>query len=57
MTISYYNVEGTAETPEYQVTFDMYENGVATGLVLDYGEFALSGTLSDLKMLNPSECP
>jgi hypothetical protein len=57
MTTSYYNVEGTAETPEYQVTFDMYENGVATGLVLDYGEFALTGTLSDLKMLNPSECP
>ena len=42
---------------EYQVSFDMYENGVATGLVLDYGEFALSGKLADLKMLEASELP
>ena len=35
----------------------MYENGVANGLVLDYGDFAMSGTLHDLKMLPPAECP
>lgn len=57
MTVSYYKTEGTAETPEYQVSFDMYENGVVTGLVLDYGEFALSGTLTDLKMLDKPGCP
>lgn len=57
MTVSYYPLEGNPETPEYQVSFEMYENGVATGLVLDYGDFALSGTLTDLKMLEPSACP
>lgn len=57
MTVSYYKLEGNPETPEYQVSFDMYENGVASGLVLDYGDFALSGTLRDLKMLPKSECP
>lgn len=56
-TVSYYNADGNSETPEYQVSFDLYENGVATGLVLDYGDFALSGTLSDLKMLPASDCP
>lgn len=55
--VSYFALEGNAETPEYQVSFDMFENGVATGLVLDYGDFALSGTLADLKMLEASECP
>ena len=49
MTVSYYALDGNSEIPEYQVSFDMYENGVATGLVLDYGEFALSGRLADLK--------
>jgi hypothetical protein len=57
MTISYFPLTGEAETPEYQVTFDLYENGVATGLVLDYGEFVLSGSLTDLKMLEASQCP
>ena len=57
MTVSYYTLDGNAETPEYQVSFDMYENGVATGLVLDYGEFALAGKLADLKMLEASDCP
>lgn len=57
MSISYFPLEGSEETPEYQVSFDMYQNGVATGLVLDYGDFVLSGTLSNLQMLEPSECP
>lgn len=57
MSVSYYPLDGNADTPEYQVSFDMYENGVATGLVLDYGDFVLSGTLTDLNLLKPSECP
>ncbi len=57
MTVSYYELEGGAETPDYQVSFDLYDNGVATGLVLDYGEFALRGTLSDLKLLDQPSCP
>ena len=57
MTVSYFKLDGDTETPEYQVSFDMYENGVANGLVLDYGDFAMSGTLRDLKMLPPASCP
>jgi hypothetical protein len=56
-TVSYFALDGKTETPDYQVSFDMYENGVATGLVLDYGDFALSGTLTDLKMFEASDCP
>lgn len=56
MTVSYYELEGNAEMPAYQVSFDMYDNGVVTGLTLDYGDFALSGTLADLKMLDKPNC-
>lgn len=56
MSVSYYALEGSSETPEYQVSFTMHENGVATGLVLDYGDFALSGTLTDLKLLDQPNC-
>lgn len=57
VTVSYFPLAGDAEMPEYQVSFDMYENGVASSLVLDYGEFALAGKLADLKMLEASGCP
>ena len=57
MTVTYYALDGSSETPDYQVSFDMYDNGVVTGLVLDYGDFALSGTLSDLKLLDQPSCP
>ena len=57
MTVSYYAMDGDAELPEYQVSFDMYDNGVVTGLVLDYGDFVLSGKLADLKLLDKPSCP
>jgi hypothetical protein len=57
MTISYFPETGGEEIPDYQVSFDMYENGVATGLLLDYGSFALSGTLTSLDMLEAEACP
>ena len=57
MTISYFPGTGGEEMPDYQVSFDMYENGVATGVQLDYGAFALTGTLAKLDMLEAASCP
>ncbi len=56
MTISYYPVEGNEDTPSYQSSFDMYDNGVATNVVFDYGDFALNGRLAKLEMLKATEC-
>lgn len=57
MTISYYDAAGgNQDTPTYQIGFDMYENGVATGLVLDYGDFALDGELAKLELLDAGTC-
>jgi hypothetical protein len=57
VTIGYYPTDdSTAETPLYQINFDMYENGVSTGLVMDYGNFALSGKLVHLEFLKAEIC-
>jgi hypothetical protein len=57
VTIGYYPTDdSTAETPLYQINFDMYENGVSTGLVMDYGNFALSGKLVHLELLKVEVC-
>ena len=57
VTISYYHDTGELrDTPDYQVSFDLYENGVATGLVLDYDDFVLGGDLAKLEMLDQASC-
>jgi EipB-like len=56
MSISYYAADNSSETPAYQASFNMYENGVSTDLMLDYGSYALKGKLSKLDMLKTDTC-
>jgi hypothetical protein len=57
MSVSYYPEQGdAADTPSYQISFQLYQNGVADRLVLDYGDFSLSGTLTALEYLEESDC-
>jgi hypothetical protein len=56
MTVSYYPADDSAEIPVYQASFNMYENGVSTDLILDYGSYALKGTLTRLDMLKTDVC-
>ncbi|MGZ8386850.1 MAG: cell envelope integrity EipB family protein [Rhodoplanes sp.] len=55
VTISYFDraTTGGEQTPIYAISFQMYENGVSRALTLDYGDFAVSGEMSQLEM-NPS---
>lgn len=44
-------------TPDYQLGFLLYDNGISRNMRLDYGSFALRGTLSSLEALPSSPCP
>ena len=57
MSVSYYSMEkDAADTPVYQSSFNVYENGVATELMLDYGSYALKGHLTKLELLSSGTC-
>jgi hypothetical protein len=61
VSISYFEDEKTSgsdgeQTPLYQVSFDLYANGVADQLVLNYGDFALRGKLQQLEFLDQPAC-
>lgn len=57
VSIGYYSTDdANVETPIYEISFDMYQNGVSTGLVMDYGEFALEGKLKNLEMFKVETC-
>lgn len=52
------NVEGLGEElPSYQMSFTLYENGITSDLVMDYGDYALSGALQDVEPLADQDCP
>ncbi|MDR3376610.1 MAG: cell envelope integrity EipB family protein [Ancalomicrobiaceae bacterium] len=61
VTISYFNYPKTGEqagaTPDYSLTFVLYENGVSRSMKLDYGDFVLSGKLVDFKPIEQKPCP
>jgi hypothetical protein len=50
MTISYFE-EGSADRePDYRISFELYENGIARALKIDYGDFTLKGELKSLEI-------
>ena len=56
VTISYFKVGSGEQTPTYTISFELYENGVTGAVKLDYGAFALRGTLTRLDLLPAQDC-
>ena len=58
VTVSYFDhgKQGGEQTPVYSIRFELYENGVSRALVLDYGDFSISGTMSTLEMRDSKPC-
>ena len=57
VSIAYFklNGEGGEELPIYRIDFKLYENGITRDLVMDYGEFSMTGQLVDLAVLEPAD--
>ncbi len=58
VTISYFEkTDQTAEqTPVYSISFELYDNGISRALVLDYGDFAVSGDMTSLELRDTKPC-
>ena len=57
--IAYFDLstEEGEELPEYRISFKLHENGVTRDLVMDYGDFSMTGRLVDLAMYDaPTPC-
>lgn len=50
--LAYYMPGDLSGVPEYEIGLRLYQNGVASDLVLDYGDFAMRATLSRLDFLS-----
>ncbi|PBB94446.1 ATP-binding protein [Mesorhizobium sp. WSM3864] len=46
------------EVPEYRISFKLHENGVTRDLVMDYGDFSMTGKLVNLSLFDQAKpCP
>lgn len=59
VTISYFDRSkaGGEQMPTYAISFEIYENGIARAVRLDYGDFVLDGRLSSLELKEAAACP
>lgn len=57
--ISYFDpTKGSGDaTPDYQLGFLLYENGISRRLKLDYGDFAIAGSLTAIDPIAATPCP
>lgn len=58
VSISYFEEGGNTKdaVPAYELAFLYFENGVSRRLFIDYGDFAVRGTLQSLEFLEPAKC-
>ena len=62
VSVGYFDPEGASEQhagedlPTYQMSFTLYDNGVTGDLVMNYGDYALSGSLTEVERLSESDC-
>jgi EipB-like len=56
VSMAYYNVEHPTDTPEFEASFLLGENGVLRDLILDYGDFSLDAKLEKLELLDRPKC-
>jgi hypothetical protein len=58
VTISYFDkaAAGGEQTPVYAIGFELYENGVSRNLLLDYGDFTVSGEMTQFEVKDAKPC-
>ena len=63
VTISYFDKtqkrdddQPSEQTPVYAMSFEMYDNGIARALKLDYGDFVVGGKMTSLEVRTARPC-
>lgn len=54
--ISYFNVDDNQGLPDYQVSYQLFEDGVSSDMLLDYGDLVIQGKLVELNYLPMNPC-
>lgn len=57
--IAYFDLvgQGGEETPDYRTSFKLHANGLTRDLIMDYGDFSMTGTLVNLDVFDQPSKP
>jgi hypothetical protein len=56
MRLAYFPPDSEAETPDYEETIQLLDNGVVRDMLLDYGDYSLRVKLDDIEALPKPRC-
>ncbi|MEP4860643.1 MAG: cell envelope integrity EipB family protein [Alphaproteobacteria bacterium] len=57
VSIAYFDLSKGEELPDYRIDFKLHPNGITRDLVMDYGDFSMTGTLVGLALFGqPAGC-
>ena len=57
ISVAYFDEVNDPEgLPEYSIAFKLHENGISRDLEMDYGDFVLTGEMTDLELFEPESC-
>jgi len=54
--MAFFPLQGTGAEPTYEMSLSLLTNGVAESMLIDYGDFRVSGTLRELEALPKPHC-
>ncbi|MEL3892562.1 DUF1849 family protein [Ferrovibrio sp. MS7] len=54
--LAYFSTAKKSDTPDYEIAFRLYENGISDDIVFDYGDYAIRATLQSLEILPKDRC-
>lgn len=54
--VSYYRVGDSGEVPEYEISYRLFENGIADKLLLDYGDMVFEARIAGLVIYDRPGC-
>lgn len=56
VSMAFFDTAETAETPEYEMSVRLYDNGIIDRMLINYGDFTVRARLTQLEPLQPPDC-
>ncbi|MGH7031559.1 MAG: cell envelope integrity EipB family protein [Stellaceae bacterium] len=54
--LAFFPADASAEEPDYELGMRLLDNGVSTGMVIDYGDYSIHAKLVDIEALGKPSC-
>ena len=54
--MAFFKIDTETGEPDYEMNLNLLSNGVAQKMLIDYGDFSVTGTLTDIEPIPAAGC-